>query len=369
MTNSGTDDDATDCGFGAAVGRLGPSLLAGLDALEQAFRRLHPPDFSTVQAAVAPVRDALADVHSRFESTPAPESMAAFREDLVGASQLVLEALTVLVDPGEEGAMGALRAMRGHARAQARLYPLRSALPPVSAFFAESFRHDSLDGLEAVPGVDAKVGLFRSGDPAERGGFDLYVPESYDGREAWPLVVALHGGSGEGADFLWTWVREARSRQFLVLSPTSRDRTWSLNAPERDGHALRQMTEWVTAEWNVDREHVLLTGLSDGATMTLLVGLGDGVPFTHLAPISGVLHPMNFAIGNLDRAREKPVYLVHGALDWMFPVAIAQEAARVLEDAGAKLVYRELPDLSHTYPREENVPILAWFDEKFGSTA
>jgi phospholipase/carboxylesterase len=129
------------------------------------------------------------------------------------------------------------------------------------------------------------------------------------------------------------------------------------------------MTDWVAAKWNVDREHILLTGLSDGATMTLLIGLGADTPFTHLAPVSGVLHPMNFAIGNVDRARDKPIYLVHGALDWLFPVALAREAERVLEDAGAQLVYRELEDLSHTYPREENVRIIEWFDRGLAATS
>ena len=260
--------------------------------------------------------------------------------------------------------MGALRAMHEHARAQGRAYPLRLALPPIAAFFAEPFRRDEPASLEAAEGATAKVGLFRSGEPGARGGFDLYVPESYAGSEAWPLVVALHGGSGQGGDFLWSWLREARSRRFLLLSPTSRGSTWSLNAPETDGRVLREITARVSAEWNVDREHVLLTGLSDGATMTGLVGLGDEVPFTHLAPACGVLHPMNFAIGNLDRARDKPIYLIHGALDWMFPVAMAREAAAALEEAGAKLVYHEIEDLSHTYPREENARIIEWFDPR-----
>ena len=121
------------------------------------------------------------------------------------------------------------------------------------------------------------------------------------------------------------------------------------------------MTEWISSEWNVDRKHVLLTGLSDGATMTLLAGLAEDVAYTHLAPIAGVLHPMNFATGNIDRARGRSIYLVHGALDWMFPVSLAREAARVLEGAGAQLVFRELMNLSHTYPREENAAILEWF--------
>jgi len=353
-----------DRAFGVAVAQLGPALLIGLDALEQAFRRLHPPDFAQVQAQIAPVHAALVESRTRFDEVSTPEGLAEFVTDLTAAADLAERALGRLVDPGEEGVMGALRAMHEHARAQARVYPLRIALPPIAAFFAEPFRRDDPAALEAAEGSQAKVGLFRSGEPGARGGFDLYVPESYDGSEAWPLVVALHGGSGEGGDFLWSWLREARSRRFLLLSPTSRGSTWSLNAPEIDGRALREMTAWVSAEWNVDRDHVLLTGLSDGATMTGLVGLGEEVPFTHLAPACGVLHPMNFAIGNLDRARDKPIYLVHGALDWMFPVAMAREAATVLEDAGAKLVYREIADLSHTYPREENARIIEWFDPR-----
>jgi phospholipase/carboxylesterase len=122
------------------------------------------------------------------------------------------------------------------------------------------------------------------------------------------------------------------------------------------------MVEWVMSEWSVDPGHVLLTGLSDGATMTLLAGLAADAPFTHLAPVSGVLHPANFTLGNLDRAQGRPIYLVHGALDWLFPVSLAREAARVLEDAGAELVYREIDDLSHTYPREENAHIIEWLD-------
>ncbi len=120
------------------------------------------------------------------------------------------------------------------------------------------------------------------------------------------------------------------------------------------------MVDWMSGKWKIDQGRVLLTGLSDGATMTLLVGLGEDVPFTHLAPISGVLHPLNFAIGNIDRAAGSKIQLVHGALDWMFPVGLARDAARVLEEAGAEIEYHEIPDLSHTYPREENARLIEW---------
>jgi phospholipase/carboxylesterase len=46
----------------------------------------------------------------------------------------------------------------------------------------------------------------------------------------------------------------------------------------------------------------------------------------------------------------------------MFPAEIARAAHETLAGAGADIVYRELPDLSHTYPREENARMLRWMD-------
>ena len=37
-------------------------------------------------------------------------------------------------------------------------------------------------------------------------------------------------------------------------------------------------------------------------------------------------------------------------------------AHETLEGAGADVIYREIEDLSHTYPREENARILEWLD-------
>jgi phospholipase/carboxylesterase len=84
------------------------------------------------------------------------------------------------------------------------------------------------------------------------------------------------------------------------------------------------------------------------------------MPFTHLAPACGVLHPFLLARGGIEGARGRPIYLVHGALDWMFPVQTARMGRGALEAAGARVVYREIDDLSHTYPRDENPRILDW---------
>jgi phospholipase/carboxylesterase len=52
---------------------------------------------------------------------------------------------------------------------------------------------------------------------------------------------------------------------------------------------------------------------------------------------------------------------MHGARDWMFPVTLARNAAEVLRKSGAQVTYREIDDLSHAYPRDENPAIMDWF--------
>jgi phospholipase/carboxylesterase len=64
----------------------------------------------------------------------------------------------------------------------------------------------------------------------------------------------------------------------------------------------------------------------------------------------------------MSRARDRRIHLVHGRLDWLFPVSLARAAADELRRFGADLVYNEIEDLSHTYPREANDAILCWLD-------
>ena len=146
------------------------------------------------------------------------------------------------------------------------------------------------------------------------------------------------------------------------MAPTSQQGPWSLMGSDHDSKPIRSMLDYVQQNWSVDAEHILLTGLSDGATFALLCGLQQDSPFTHLAALSGVLHPENFINGNISRASGKPVYLVHGSLDWMFPIESAYMARDELTKAGADLVFREIGDLSHNYARAENDPILTWFN-------
>jgi len=352
-----------------AIGGVLQPLLGTLERVGWVQRHLHPPLAGRLAAELAPCAEAVAGPLRALEELAWPDDLRFMRDRLVDVSRQTLELVAAFVDaarsPGEP--IGLYRALRRFARAQEALYPLAPVFEPVSRWFLEPARRDDDDLVArlrdgALRDDEVRVGVLHAANERDaRGGFSVYVPEDCDGRTPRPLVVALHGGSGHGRDFLWSWLRDARSRGVLVMAPTSRDRTWSIMGGEDvDAEALREMVASVAARYPVDRARVLLTGMSDGATYALLCGLRDGMPFTHLAPACGVLHPYLLASGGLAHASGRPIYMVHGALDWMFPIAVAHLGREALLAAGARLVYRELEDLSHTYPRDENPRILDW---------
>jgi len=343
-------------------------LLSALDRIEWVQRHLFPPSAPQLAQRLNPHGPQLAEPLEALEAAAWPDDLRLLRERLALVARQAVELITAFAGAAESGEPIELyRALRRFAPLQEALYPLSPVLDPVSRWFLEPNRRDDDLAVErfrdaALREDGARVGVLHArNDRGTRGGLSLYVPETWDGAAPSALVVALHGGSGHGRDFLWSWLREARTRGALLLSPTAQDRTWSIMGGEDvDAARLRAAVEDVAARYNVDRSRVLLTGMSDGATYALLCGLAPGSAFTHLAPACGVLHPFLLAEGGIAAARGRPIYLVHGALDWMFPVQTARMARQALESVGARVVYREIDDLSHTYPRDENPRILDW---------
>jgi phospholipase/carboxylesterase len=262
------------------------------------------------------------------------------------------------------------RALRYVPRAQEALYPLAAKLPPVSSFFTDpDLREDAdLEARLAQPAAEDTGIIHDHNVSGSRGGFSLYVPEYYTPDRAWPLVMALHGGSGNGRGFLWSWLRDARSHGAILVAPTATGdasksaskNTWALMGEDTDTPNLARILGSVRGRWNVDPERLLLTGMSDGGTFCYVTGLESASPFTHLAPVAATFHPLMAEMADADRLRGLPIYLVHGRLDWMFPVQVARQTHEALSAAGADVTYRELDDLSHTYPREINPAILNW---------
>jgi phospholipase/carboxylesterase len=240
--------------WGRALARLGVATLAGLEGLDQARRHLHPPAIPRLRQVLGVAAERLDEALEVFRAQPPPAALAPFAEQLLAGAGSALEALRRFAEPGPPGEAVArvLASFRCQCRAFELLYPLRMALPPLGRYFVEPAFHEHLARLDPDP-TPERVGLHVAGDAAEpdaRGGFSLYVPEWVDSVTPRPLVVALHGGSGHGRDFLWTWLREARGRGFLLLAPPRRAQPGrSMRRRSREAGSSR----WSTGSANAGR--------------------------------------------------------------------------------------------------------------------
>lgn len=351
---------------GQAIGRLVPAILDALAVLEHAARNLDPETLAALTEAVGQRGSDLGPALAAARALQWPEGLVPVQDCLERAGQAALggiEALaTAMATP--DPLRAANRAVRAYGPSCEAIYPLAPFMASVSRFFLspDARKDDALVArLAAQPGREGRGTMSLGGPPGSRGGAALYVPEDHDPSRPAPLIVALHGGSGDGAGFLWTWLREARSRGCILLAPTAIGRTWSLQEPALDGENIARLVAQVAAGWAVDPAQMLLTGMSDGGTFAYLHGLSAGAQFTHLAPVAAAFHPIMASVADPARLRGVPLFILHGARDWMFPPETAERAATLLTQAGAAVRHEEIEDLAHCWPREANGRVLEWF--------
>jgi phospholipase/carboxylesterase len=342
------------------------TLALSLDGLGMFQRRFFPPAVAELRQALVPLMTELERTRQAAIGMDVPEEHKDAAELIIGALDMTLQTFQAIMDAPEsdfqQTVVRVMRSFRNICKVQEILYGIRWVSPALNRFFLEDRVPLPDKKFESVPESGFLVGLNHFGTEDEayaRGGVSIYVPEYYSDTVSWPVVIALHGGYGHGRDFIWTWLREARSRGFILLAPSSKGTTWSILDPETDGNALIKMIAFLKKHYRFDMDRILLTGISDGGTFSLQLCPAKDTPFTAFAPIAGVLAPMN-----INGTKDKRIYWAHGALDWMFPVKTAKEAATALKSAGADVTLRVIDDLSHTYPREENDKILQWFDTK-----
>jgi len=334
-------------------------LLDAITALEQAFRKIHPLTIIRIREGLLVHVHPLETQLQKLTCSEIGIECEHTRHALMKATELAMDAISTFGtgDDAIQAFMSILKAMRKHCQAQETLFQIRNDFIELNRYFLEP-------SIEPIPMRHALkeqiTGIMHSGsedEPYARGVYSLFIPENYTSERSWPLIVALHGGYGHGRDYIWIWLREARSRGLVLLAPSSLGRTWSICNIAQDVVQLDCHVKEVCSRFNINRNRVLLTGMSDGGTFALGAGIFKGSMYEAIAPVSCVLPP-----ADLGHVGGKRIYWVHGEHDWMFPVGRAMKACKDLSLAGADVKLKILPDLSHAYPREENNAILRWFD-------
>jgi len=350
--------------YRTAIQQQETQLLPFLRTFEALQENLH---FTKIKQHKQELYDSLGDLFPPLNATldelsPPP--------DLQTFHQQWREALTQLEDAYTSFLTGSefnffvsyFQSRRAFSLGKYQLYSLRGQLPTLQQYWVLPEELPHLADLETpVAGVTASTGVSHHPATKEHGEYSLYVPENYDPSRRWPMIIALHGGHGRGDDYLLTWLRPAKSRGYIVLSPKSLDQTWSLMQPGVDIRSILSMVEELLDTYEIDTSRLFATGLSDGGTFSFSLGLSCPRLFAGIAPIAAAGEMV--ALFDLEKSKTLPVYMVHGEKDFIFPVAMARRTHTLLSESGFNVIYKELPDWGHAYTYSINETfVLPWFE-------
>jgi phospholipase/carboxylesterase len=210
------------------------------------------------------------------------------------------------------------------------------------------FTEPSNGRLAARPG--AQTGFPSAGasplllDPLRDG--RLYVPPGLtDGTPA-PLIVALHGASGNGQAMVTALQPLADQLGFVMLCPDSRDVTWDairyLYAD--DVRFIDSALAHTFGRCHIDPQRIGIAGFSDGASYALGLGRLNGDLFKRIVA---------FSPGTLLTAIDSfkpPVYITHGYQDQVLPMDVTSiPIVEELEARGYDVTFRQF-DGGHWIP-------------------
>ena len=159
--------------------------------------------------------------------------------------------------------------------------------------------------------------------------YHLYVPLSYRNSTTAPLVIALHGGGGNGhkMEKLSDLNLLADQFGFIVAYPDAVEHHWN------DGRGLKKyrsqkdniddvgfisrMIDAIAGEYNIHKAHVYITGASNGAMMSLRLGCELAHKIAAMAPVIGSM-PENL-VTQCAPARPIPLMMINGTDDPLVP--------------------------------------------------
>jgi predicted esterase len=188
------------------------------------------------------------------------------------------------------------------------------------------------------------------------------VPSGYSPSSPAPLVLLLHGASGNAGNWFGSYGDRADATGFVMLAIDSRDFTWDAihGAFGADVIFLDVALANVFGRVAIDANRLAIAGFSDGATYALSLGLANGDLFNRI-----VAYSPGF-LAEAQRVARPRIFVSHGTLDPVLPIG---QSSRVivprLRGDGYDVTLREF-DGGHEVPAAVSDQAMSWLGTTWG---
>ncbi len=184
----------------------------------------------------------------------------------------------------------------------------------------------------------------------------FYVPASAP--DPAPLVLYLHGATGNEQQGIRRLSALADEFGFLVLSPASQEGTWDAiqSGYGPDVQFIDQALSKVFALRTVDPRKIAVCGFSDGASYALGLGLSNGDLFRKVMAFSPGFIPSGYHLTGTPG-----VVISHGTKDQILPIeTCSRRLVPQLRQANHEVKFQEF-DGPHAVPPEIARAAIEWF--------
>ena len=186
--------------------------------------------------------------------------------------------------------------------------------------------------------------------------FVVLVPENYDPRTAYPVEFNLHGGISrpkpEAGEAFWrNGYEQLREPGRIVVVPAAWDEAfwWFDNQADNIPAILRQLKQ----TYHVDDNRVTMSGVSDGGTGSYFFAFLQPTEWAAFLPYIGNLAVLRNPAGRVsyplsfDNLAGKPLYIVNGENDPLYPAARIQPFIDLMARANVDHTFRIIPNGGH----------------------
>ncbi len=219
---------------------------------------------------------------------------------------------------------------------------------PQSTVTAYVPSHPEISGDNVHPGQSPYSFLASSGEEVR---YLLFVPDTYDPEEQWPLIVFLHGYSTNGSNINTLFnktptnhIDDLSDFSFIIVSPQLPDGLWP-----KMFDPINELVDNLTEILPIDPNEIFLTGLSSGGYGTWKYALRYPDRFTAIAPIASgpSTSASDLVPEDICSLMELPIWVFHGDADtWVSPEGNIETVA-ALEACGANVKFTLYPGANH----------------------
>jgi len=184
----------------------------------------------------------------------------------------------------------------------------------------------------------------------------VLVPDDYDPRTAYPVEFNLHGGISrpkpEPGEALWrNGYEQLREPGRIVVVPAAWDEAFWWFDNQADN--LPAILHLLKQTYHVDDNRVTLSGVSDGGTGAYFFAFLQPTEWAAFLPYIGNLAVLRNPAGRVsyplsfDNLAGKPLYIVNGENDPLYPAARIQPYIDLMARANVEHVFKIIPNGGH----------------------